>query len=246
MKHYKSKRGYFYKMVGDKKTRISIEEYKSMKGGKLKENGILDKENFSQIIEIPLRRVKNNNESLIELQEMKRENVKNNNIDIKSIPEPKIMRQKGFRKEPYIFFGFNPNTNKYRYVFYNDLRWRWFSKIEIIPSNNITNEKKVICKKLEDNDTIVELKHIDITKIPLKILSHLFIFLLKKRKENEDFMERLFYYLYNVIYHKITKIKNNQSTYYTERIINHNIDFKFLKNYYNIDKFKEQFINTSV
>jgi hypothetical protein len=244
MKYYKSKRGYFYKVVGDKKTRISIEEYKSMKGGKLEANGELDKTNFSQIIEIPSRRVRNNNENSIELQEMKRENVKNNNIDINSIPEPKIMRQKGFRKEPYIFFGFNPNTKKYRYVFYNDLSW--FSKKEIIPSNNITNEKKVICKKLKDNDEIVEIKHIDITNIPLKILSHLFIFLLKKRKENEDFMERLFNYLYNVIYHKITKSKNEQLTYYnnTERIINPNIDFNFLEKYYNIDEFKKQFINT--
>jgi hypothetical protein len=68
---------------------------------------------------------------------------------------------------------------------------------------------------------------------------------LKKRKENEDFMERLFNYLYNVIYHKITKSKNKQSTYYIERIINPNIDFKFLKNYYNQNKFKKQFINTS-
>jgi hypothetical protein len=34
MKYYKSKRGYFYKIVGDKKIRISIQEYKSkMKGG---------------------------------------------------------------------------------------------------------------------------------------------------------------------------------------------------------------------
>ena len=244
MKYYKSKRGYFYKVVGDKKTRISMEEYKSMKGGKLEANGELDKTNFSQKIVIPSRRVRNNNENSIELQEMmKRENIKINNIDIKRIPEPKIMKQKGFRKEPYIFFGFNPNTKKYRYVFYNDLRR--FSKTEI-SSNYITYEKEVICKELKDNDEIVEINHFNITKIPLKILSHLFIFLLKKRKENEDFMERLFDYLWNVIYHKITKSKNEQLTYYnyTERIINPNIDFNFLEKYYNIDEFKKQFINT--
>lgn len=46
MKYYKSKHGYFYKMVGDKKTRISMEEYKSMKGGLIESNGILEESDF--------------------------------------------------------------------------------------------------------------------------------------------------------------------------------------------------------
>lgn len=236
MKYCKSKRGYFYKFVSDKKIRISIKEYKYMKGGKLEENGKLDKTNFSQKIIIP-RHVRNNNENLIELQQMTIKNIKNNNIDINNIIEPKIMRQKGFRKEPYIFFGFNQNTNKYRYVFYNDLSW--FSKTEI-SLNNITYEKEVICKKLNDDNTIVELDHFDIIKIPLIFLSHLFIFLSKKRIENENFMERIFDYLWNVIYHKITIKKNKYSS---NRIINSEINFKFLENYYNIDEFKRNFTN---
>ena len=69
MKYYKSKRGYFYKIIGDKKIRISIEEYKSMKGGKLEEDGILDYTNFSQKIIKP-HGVRNNNKNLIELQQM--------------------------------------------------------------------------------------------------------------------------------------------------------------------------------
>jgi hypothetical protein len=214
-----------------------MEEYKSMKGGNLEKNGKLDKTNFSQKIIIP-RHVRNNNKNSIELQPITIKNIKNNNIDIHSIPEPKIMRQKGLRNEPYIFFGFNPNTNKYRYVFYNDLRW--FTKTEI-SLNNITYKKKVICKKIANDNTIVELSHLEITEIPLIFLSHLFIFLLKKRIENENFMERLFDYLLIVIYHKITINNSN----FSNRKINPNIDFKFLENYYNIEEFKKLFINTS-
>ena len=153
------------------------------------------------------------------------------------LTNPKIMRQKGLRNEPYIFFGLNPNTNKYRYVFYNDLRW--FSNT-VISFNNITFEKKVICKKLNNDNTIETIDHFNIMKIPLKILSHLFIFLVNKRKENENFMERLFNYLWYVIYNKIT-IKYS----YLNRKINPEIDFNFLRKYYNINKFKKQFINTS-
>ena len=46
MKYYKSKSGYFYKVVGDKKTRISMEEYKAgckkkaMKGGFTEEGNV--------------------------------------------------------------------------------------------------------------------------------------------------------------------------------------------------------------
>lgn len=49
MKYYKSKCGYFYKIVGDKKIRISIQEYKSkMKGGTVKNNGILERSDFNK------------------------------------------------------------------------------------------------------------------------------------------------------------------------------------------------------
>jgi hypothetical protein len=49
MKYCKSKRSYFYKVVGDKKTRISIEEYKrNMKGGTVESDGKLEKLDFSK------------------------------------------------------------------------------------------------------------------------------------------------------------------------------------------------------
>lgn len=49
MKYYKSKCGYFYKIVGDKKIRISIQEYKlKMKGGTVTTNGILERSDFNK------------------------------------------------------------------------------------------------------------------------------------------------------------------------------------------------------
>jgi hypothetical protein len=49
MKYYKSKRSYFYKVVGDKKTRISIEEYKrNMKGGTVESDGKLENSDFEK------------------------------------------------------------------------------------------------------------------------------------------------------------------------------------------------------
>jgi hypothetical protein len=234
MKYYKSKRGYFYKMVGDKKTRISIEEYKSMKGGKLEAYGELDKTNFSQIIEIPSLRVRNNNKNLIELQPMTSENVINN-IDFSNIPEPKIMRQKGFRKEPYIFFGYNPSTGKYRYVFYNDTRW--FKNNEIICTSNQWYKKEVICKQLIGN-RINTLSHSEITSIELKYLVHLYLFLLNKRETEPDFMERLFTYLYNIIKFKITR---SGTTQYHNRVARYNT-IKFLPKNYNKIKFINQFL----
>jgi hypothetical protein len=108
MKYCKSKRGYFYKVVGDKKTRISMEEYKAgckkhaMKGGKLVSDGHLETSNFdfdsgySNFNEItenkPIIRSKDNPISIMY-----------NNQHI-----------------PYVFFGYNRKIGKFRYVMYYD------------------------------------------------------------------------------------------------------------------------------
>jgi len=231
MKYYKSKRGYFYKMVGDKKTRISIEEYKSMKGGRIESNGILEENDFLQKITIPQHfpRKKINNE--FELQSI--EEVKDNS----SIPEPKIMRKAGLSHEPYIFFGYNPLTGKYRYVFYNDTRWFKNNEI-IIPNNpNMSYKKEVICKTLIDS-RIYEINHSRITSIGLKYLVHLYLFLLNKRETEPYFMERLFTYLYNIIKYKITR---SGTTQYDNRVARYNT-IQFLPKNYNKEKFLKQFL----
>lgn len=226
MKYCKSKCGYFYKVVGDKKTRISMEEYKSMKGGKLEENGILEESDFD--IPTKLKKLVFNN-NVIELHNSFK-------LDFSNIPEPKILRKAGLSHEPYIFFGYNPSTGKYRYVFYNDTRW--FKKNEIIITNNNQSYKKeVICKTLIGNK-INSLNHSNITSIELKYLVHLYLFLLNKRETEPDFMERLFTYLYNIIKYKITKSGKTQSN----NRIRVNNTIKFLPKNYNKDKFLYQFL----
>jgi len=94
MKYCKSKRGYFYKVVGDKKTRISMEEYKAgckkraMKGG-------FDK--FGRIEQCDF-----------ELEENKNTEPDENQISI-------IRNIHGI---PHVFFGYDKRIKKYRYVMY--------------------------------------------------------------------------------------------------------------------------------
>jgi hypothetical protein len=94
MKYCKSKRGYFYKVVGDKKTRISMEEYKAgckkraMKGG------------FDRFGKIQ--------QSDFELKKNKNTEPHENQISI-------IQNTKGI---PHVFFGYDKSIGKYRYVMY--------------------------------------------------------------------------------------------------------------------------------
>jgi len=233
MMYHKSKFDYFYKVIEN-------EEYKSVKGGKIEEDGILDKNNFSQKIEIHPRKNRTNND-MIELTRFN--NVKyNNNINISSIPNPKIMIKSGFRKEPYIFFGYNHKTGKYRYVCYNDLR---IFHTEIHPFDSAINsnyKKKVICKELKEDGTIVEVKFLD--SVPFTILVHLYIFLLEKREQNRKFMERLYDYLWHIIYYKITK-RQQKDVHLSPRVLNTDMNFDFLKGYYDKNNLIRQFINTS-
>ena len=94
MKYYKSKRGYFYKVVGDKKTRISMEEYKAgckkraMKGGF---------DIFGRI-----------EQSDFELKENKNTKPDENQISI----------IRNIHDIPHVFFDYDKRIGKYRYVMY--------------------------------------------------------------------------------------------------------------------------------
>jgi hypothetical protein len=224
MKYYKSKRGYFYKVVGDKKTRISIEEYKSMKGGRIESNGILEENDFLQKRTIPRHFPRNKINKNREIELLSIEEVKENN----SIPEPKIMRQAGLlSNEPYIFFGYNLITRKYRYVFYNDTRFKFlYPKFAI--NTYRPYRKSVICYELKDDRSFRELDNNKIIRIPINDLAKLFLFLLKKREHEPDFMNRLFTYLWFVIYQKITIPVLNNNSIPPERKINEKINFDFL------------------
>jgi hypothetical protein len=83
MKYSKSERAYF----------INSKKENSIKGGKLRGNGILEVNDFSNNV------------------------VQTQKIDIKQI---KVMKQR-FTDEPYIFFGYDAIIGKYQYVCYNNM-----------------------------------------------------------------------------------------------------------------------------
>lgn len=118
MKYYKSKRGYFYKIVGDKKIRISIQEYKSkMKGGTVESDGILEKSDFEK------RRDESYNSNLAyrgllqSYGEITNEML--DNIDLKVLRKPFYLAG-----EPVIFFG-GKLADKFTHACHND---SFFSK----------------------------------------------------------------------------------------------------------------------
>ncbi len=101
MKYYKSKCGYFYKIVGDKKIRISIQEYKSkMKGGTVKSDGNLESSDFEKRRDSEYRGLPESYGEII--QEML------DKIVLKVLIKPFFL---GW--EPVIFFGINGNYFKY-------------------------------------------------------------------------------------------------------------------------------------
>lgn len=105
MKYCKSKRSYFYKVVGDKKTRISIEEYKSkMKGGTVESDGKLEKLDFSK---------ENIHKGIYFVNQQIHKNVLDE-INLKVLRKPFYLLG-----EPVIFFGIDENNFKYAcyYVF---------------------------------------------------------------------------------------------------------------------------------
>jgi hypothetical protein len=96
---------------------------------------------------------------------------------------PKEIIKKGLfsTNEPYIFFGYDPNLGKYRYVCYNSLT------------------KRPVFRRLEDNEEISqELSLKEIKKIGNDNLLQLFCFLNKKsidRGNGTQYMQRLQTYL---------------------------------------------------
>lgn len=118
-------------------------------------------------IQLPSRRVRNNNENTIELQEITRENVKNNNIDFSNIPESKIMRQKGFRKEPYFNYCIytdptDININRLKIIIYDPKsQYRLLSTGDF--NENLSTDKNIkmacsILLTIPDNDIFGNLK----------------------------------------------------------------------------------------
>ena len=186
MKYSKSDSAYFRKSKKEN----------SIKGGKLKENGILENSDFFG---------KNGN-NVVPKQKFKFG--KNNNTEIKlQIMMPnsqnpiKIMKQK-ITDEPYIFFGYNPVTETYHLVCYNNK----FSSI-----NPIKCKKLVIHKN--GSSEIVKLSHTEFLNIGIEELIVLCYHFLKIRQKNHGFMNTLYQYLSDFIFKKVlgTRFSNSNN-----------------------------------
>jgi hypothetical protein len=218
MKYCKSKHGYFYKVVGDKKTRISMEEYKAgckkraMKGGTLRRNGKLEDTDFlgknrNNIVPKQNFNVEQNSNMGVELQNMNPNNV-GKYKPTNSHKPIKLMIQKGTGKT-FLFFGYNPETETYHYVCYNNPD---ASKLD----NNLIKCKKLVIHE-NGSSKIVELFHMEFLNIDIKELIVLCYHFLKIRQKNHGFMNKLYEYLRLFVFEKVLETQfpnsNNHRMY---------------------------------
>lgn len=171
---YKSKRGYFYKMVGDKKIRISIKEYKSIKGGTVKEDGKLEMSDFD----------KNSNEyktlTDVHSNSFSKSKIKTeelNEICLKVINKPWFLRY-----EPVLIFGSNNITQNYFLFACHNIGINLFKKVVFFQNPGTSTQEKKI----------------DIDNIDIKYLIELFWGLVNIRKNKKpNFMTTLYDTLMN-------------------------------------------------
>ena len=167
---YKSKRGYFYKIVGNKKIRISIEEYKSMKGGTVKEDGELEVSDFEKDSKYQtLTDIRHSSLGKIKTDEL-------NEIRLKVINNPWFLGN-----EPVLIFGSNNTTPNYFLFACHNIRINLFKKV-VFFKNKVT--------------TVEEIKTID--NIDILYLIELFWGLVNIRKNKKpNFMTTLYDTLMN-------------------------------------------------
>jgi hypothetical protein len=185
MKYSKSESAYF---------RNSKKE-NSIKGGKLRENGKLENSDFSgknenNVVPKQKFKVKKNSNMGFELQNMNPNNV-GKYKPTNSVKAIKIMKQQ-LTDEPFLFFGYNPKTEKYRYVCKN----RKFNTLNPIKCN------KLVIHENESSE-IVELSHADFLNIGIEELIVLCYHFLKIRQKNHGFMDTLYKYLSDFVFQKV-------------------------------------------
>ena len=186
-----------------KYSKSDSEYFRNKKGGSLETNGKLNSSNFSRneknrLKEINIRK----NANTLELPEM------NTNGKYKINPI-KIMVKKNLlsANEHYIFFGLNRETGIYEYVIYLNPDF-----------SSSGGGSPIICKKRNDDGTIVEIKHENVLDINIRELSILIYNLLLKHQQNKKLLhENFFIYLFGfVLPHILEKSKsvNNENLHY--------------------------------
>ena len=187
MKYYKSKRGYFYKVVGDKKTRISMEEYKAgckkrvMKGGFTKE-GNVESRDFDIIAKL-----NNGNKKEFELQNMSNMTKKDLQISIR------------FNKNgiPHIFLDYNLSTGRY------NLSTGRYNFVIYYVQNNKKN--KLVIKKINEDGNISEVELENIGRLKMLLLCNEFL-----QKYQESNQTKQMINMYNLLKTYFTKFMENK------------------------------------
>lgn len=165
MNYCKSKRGYFYKIIGDKKIRISIQEYKlKMKGGRVESDGKLESSDFEKSYDKSYDSSKSYHGLPQSYSQITDEML--NNIVLKVLRKPFYLAG-----EPVIFFG-GKSANNFTHACHND---------SIISKKINFFVLKHICAI---PTTIEKILTID--------LIELFYGLKNIRKKNSSFMNRLY------------------------------------------------------
>lgn len=181
----------YKKMVEEIKKMVLEKGHRIFNGGKLDVDGRLDTDDFNLESNIVGSVEMNDNYKHASFPTRRGNKTVSNDHTV----FPKEIIKKGFRKEPYIFFGYNPRRRKYKYVCYNSLT------------------KGPIFRKLEDNNDISqELSFDEIKKISKIDISILYCFLNKKstnRSNGTQYMKRLQKFLWdNFSNYMIRKNKN--------------------------------------
>ena len=196
MKYSKSDSAYF----------SNSKKVNSIKGGKLREDGILENSDFSNknrnnVVRPPIHKFKTGiNNTSFELK----------NMNEMTVEKPiKLMVQKG-TGETFIFFGYNPETETYHLVCYNN------------PDASNLHNNLIKCERLEISSNgsrkIVKLSHADFLNIGIEELIILCYHFLLIRKENHGFMNRLFEYLDMFVFEKVVRDLSSNSNDMVEQI----------------------------
>ena len=200
----------------------------SIKGGKLKEDGNLENNDFfsknrNNVVPNQNFKVQQKNGSF----ELK--NMNPNNIDTPI----KIMIQKN-TQQPFIFFAYNPETKTYHLVCY------------INPDASNLHNNLIICKNLviheNGSSEIVRLSHIDFLNIGTEELIVLCYNFLKIREKNHGFMNELFEYLKMFVFDYV--LLNTQNNNLNSDTSYHNMVKEIKEMLRNEKEYKQRMENT--
>lgn len=173
-----------------KYSKSDSEYFRNKKGGGLETNGKLNAANFSRSEIVELKEMNSSNNNTTKIKPIK--------IMVKKKSGVKSFFGKFFDDEHYIFFGLNQETGIYEYVIY------------LNPDFSPSGSSPIICKKRNDDGTIVELNHEKFLDINIRELSILIYNLLLKHQQNDKLLhENFFIYLLQFVLPSILKKSNS-------------------------------------